>query len=224
MQKKERQMHELRVLIVDDHPLMRDALKTAVGSEPGLYVVGEATNGDEAVEQARALQPDVIIMDLLMPGMDGLEAIAAIHRDLPHIRILAITSSSEEDMVLKAVKAGASGYVLKDVGREDLLTAVREVGRGQGYLPPTVALKLIQSMQRSAQDAPAARTATSRPTSGSGAAKLTKRERQVLALLGQGLSNREIAAELVISEATVRSHIYHILGKLQLENRSQAVV
>ncbi len=213
-------MKQIRVLVVDDHPLMREALCAAIEAEADLAVAGEAGGGRAAVEQARALQPDVIVMDLLMPQMDGLEAIAAIRAEFPQARILALTSSTEESKVLAAVQAGTLGYLLKDAHRDELLQAIREVSRGNAYLPSQVALKLMHSVRESQPDA------SPPPDESPGhrsMERLTPRQREVLNLLGQGLSNREIAERLVVSEATVRSHIYSILGRLGLESRSQAV-
>jgi len=213
-------MKKIRVLVVDDHPLMREALCAAIEAETDLAVAGEAAGGRAGVEQARVLQPDVIVMDLLMPDMDGLEAIAAICAEDPEAHILALTSSTEESKVLAAVQAGALGYLLKDARREDLLHAIREVGRGHAHLPSAVALKLMHSMRQQPPETPVTPDA---PVNDSLIKRLTPRQRQVFDLLGQGLSDREIAEKLVLSEATVRSHIYHILGRLGLEKRSQAV-
>ncbi|NOZ48629.1 MAG: response regulator transcription factor [Chloroflexi bacterium] len=213
-------MTNIRVLVVDDHPLMREALIAALTTEPDMEVAGEAATGQEAVEQAQALQPDVIIMDLLMPGVDGIEAIATIQAELPRTRILAITSSIDGGRVLDAVRAGALGYLLKDVRRGELIRAIREVNRGTPYLPPQVALQLIQGVRQLPPQAP---PSPQQPTIGHDGIELTSRQKEVFILLGQGLSNREIADKLVVSQVTVRSHIYHILGKLGLHNRSQAV-
>jgi len=214
-------MKKIRVLVVDDHPLMREALCAAIAAAADMEVAGEATNGQDAVEQVRALHPDVTVMDLLMPGMDGVEAIAAIHTELPRACILALTSSTEEGKVLAAVQAGALGYLLKDAPREELLRAIREVGRGNEYLPSRVALKLMRSVRRASALAtvPSGEMSDDRPIE-----RLTARQKEVLGLLGLGLSNREIAERLVVSEVTVRSHIHSILGRLGLESRSQAVV
>lgn len=213
-------MGKIRVLVVDDHPLMREALRAAIEAEADMEVVGEAANGREAVDQARALQPDVIVMDLLMPGVNGLEAIAAIRAEFPEALILALTSSTEESKVLAAVQAGALGYLLKDARREELLQAIREVSQGNAYLSPQVALKLVHSVRQPRPDTP---PPPREPAGGPSTQRLTARQKEVLNLLGQGLSNQEIAETLVVSEATVRSHIYHILGKLGVGSRSQAV-
>jgi len=210
-------MKKFRVLVVDDHPLMREALCAAIAAAADMEVVGEASNGQDAVEQVHALHPDVTVMDLLMPGMDGVEAIAAIHTEFPQACILALTSSTEEGKVLAAVQAGALGYLLKDAPREELLQAIREVGRGNEYLPSHVALKLMRSVRRSS-------ALVTAPSGERPIKRLTARQKEVLDLLGLGLSNREIAEKLVVSEVTVRSHIHGILGRLGLESRSQAAV
>ncbi len=201
----------LQVLVVDDHPLMRQAICTAIESEGDMQVAGEASNGNDAVAQARALRPDVIVMDLLMPAKDGLQAMAEIRAANPDARILALTSSTDQDLVVAAVQAGALGYLTKDTPRAQLLQAIREVQSGNGFLPPAIARKLIDRVH--AEHVP------------SGPAEpLTEREQQVLELVGQGASNKEIAQALTLSEATVRVHVHNLLGKLGLENRGQAMV
>jgi NarL family two-component system response regulator LiaR len=199
----------IRVLIVDDHPLMRQALRTAIDVEPDMHVVGEASNGQEAVEGARQWQPDVTIMDLLMPGKDGLQAIAEIRAENPQARILALTSSTDEDKIAAALDAGAQGYLLKDTQREQLLQAIREVYQGNAFLPPTVARKFLNHLRRREP------SLVVEP--------LTARELDVLKLIGTGASNKEIAQSLSLSEATVRVHVHNILGKLGFEKRSQAI-
>lgn len=208
-------MDKIRVLVVDDHPLMREALCAAIRAEADMEVAGEAGGGREAVEQAQSLQPDVIVMDLLMPRMDGLEAIAAIRDEIPKVLILALTSSTEESKVLAAVQAGALGYLSKDADREELIEAIREVSRGNAYLPPQVALKLMHSVRRPQPDP--------LPPGDRPIERLTPRQEEVLDLLGQGFSNAEMAETLSVTEATVRSHIYNILGRLGLESRDQAI-
>lgn len=210
-------MSKIRILIVDDHPLMREALRAAIVAEDDLEVVGQAPGGAEAVQLARGLEPDLTIMDLLMPGTDGLQAIAAIHAERPQARILAFTSSTDESKVLAAVQAGALGYILKDAHREELLSAIRQVSQGHAYLPSAVALKLIHGVRHPPAELPPT------PEGEVPLGRLTARQKEVLELLTQGLSTQEVAAKLVLSEATVRSHIFHLLGALGLENRRQAV-
>jgi DNA-binding NarL/FixJ family response regulator len=203
----------IRVLIVDDHPLMRDALSAAIGDEPDLQVIGEATNGIDAIERARALRPDVIVMDLFLPRKTGLEAIADIRATRADAPILALTSSPDDEMVLKAVQAGALGYLMKDSPRDELLCAIRAVSRGETFLPPPIARKLADALraQHKPADAPLIEP-------------LTERERAVLRLLGAGASNKQIAQALNVSEGTVRTHVHNVLGKLGLENRNRAIL
>ena len=206
-------MNKIKILIADDHPLMREALRAAVEDEPDLQVVGEAADGREAVALARELDPDVILMDLLMPGMDGLEATATILAQQPEIKILTLTSLSTEDKVLAAVQAGALGYVTKEAPRAELLQAIRRLAAGEPVLPPEIALKLFSGIRR-IKMVPAEDDLTE---------LLTPRQEEVLALLGEGRSDQEIAQTLHISEGTVRTHVHHILNRLGLENRTQAV-
>lgn len=209
---------KLRILIVDDHPLMREALRAAIEDEEDLLVAGEASNGLQAIEQATRLQPDVIVMDLFMPAMGGVEAIRSIREACPETHILTLTSSSDESLVLGAVEAGALGYLIKDTQRADLLNAIREVGQGNAFLPPQLARKLMEGMRRSRAQAVVTAEGDKLVET------LTEREREVLRLIGEGASNREIAAILFVTEGTVRTHVHHILNKLDLKNRNQAIL
>ena len=212
--KQERDSNQpIRVLIADDHPLMREALRAAIGDEPDMLVVGEATNGSAAILQVRSLNPDVIVMDLFMPVKNGLEAIAEIRSENPQAQILALTSSTDESMVMSAVQAGALGYLLKECPRTELLQAIREVSRGNSFLPPQIVNKLASSLRQNQKSDPAAPIEP-----------LTDREIEVLELIGQGALNREIAQKLGVSEGTIRTHVHNILGKLGLTNRNQAIV
>lgn len=202
-------MQVKRVLVVDDHPLMRQALNSVIEDEPDFTVVGEAENGKQAIAQAQALQPDVIVMDLYMPVKDGLSATAELIQAHPNMRVLALTSSTLNSSALSAVEAGALGYVLKDAHPPEFLHALRQVACGSEYWPPSVAAKLARSVRQ--------RSITTR-------VELTVREKEVLNLVGKGISNRLIAEQLCISVATVRAHVYHILQKLGLENRTQAAL
>ena len=204
-------MDTIRVLVAEDHPIVREGLRTLIASEPGMALVGEAADGIEAVAKARALRPDVILMDLMMPRMSGLEAISEIKAGQPEVSILVLTSFAEEDKVFPAIRAGALGYLLKDSSPEQLLRAIRDVHRGEPSLHPTIALKMIREL-----DHPASQERSASP--------LTDREIQVLKLVAQGLTNQEIADRLVISEWTVRTHVRNILGKLHLANRTQATL
>jgi NarL family two-component system response regulator LiaR len=204
-------MSRIRIVIADDHAIVRERLRTLIASEPSLQLVGEAGDGVEAVAQTRALQPDVVLMDLMMPHKNGIEAIAEIKRENADVRILVLTSFAEEDKVFPAIRAGALGYLLKDSSPQQLLQAIHDVYRGESSLHPSIALKLIRELTRPSDLPPAEHP-------------LTERELAVLKLVAQGLTNQEIADRLVISEWTVRTHIRNILGKLHLANRTQAAL
>lgn len=201
----------IRILIADDHAIVREGLRSLIATESGMELVGEATDGVEAVTQARLLQPDVILMDMAMPRKDGLTAIREIKQELPDARILVVTSFAEDDKVFPAIKSGALGYLLKDSSPHDLLNAIRGVYRGEVSLHPTIARKLIRELNQPTDLPP-----TSDP--------LTEREVDVLRLVAQGLSNDEIAGRLTLSERTVRTHVSNILDKLHLANRTQAAL
>lgn len=201
----------IRVLIADDYPLVRDSLRALIETEPGMDVVGEAADGVEAALKARSLQPDVILLDLVMPRQDGIAAIGEIKRENPEARILVLTSFAEDDKVFPAIKTGAQGYLLKDSSPQQLLEAIRDVYRGQSSLHPTIARRLINELQRPPDLPP-----TKEP--------LSEREMEILRLVARGLTNQEIAEELMISERTVRTHVSHILEKLHLANRTQAAL
>ena len=211
-------MDKIGVMVVDDHPLMRDAICSAIEAEEDMQVTGAAADGFAALELVQTRQVQVAVVDLLMPGMDGLETIAALRLSAPQVRVLVLTSSTEEHKVLEALRAGASGYLLKDAQRSDLMEAIRQVQRGQVYLPQEVAARLVSSLQTSG-----AMPSASQPglEKGGSLAPLTDRQAQILELLGQGASNQEIAQKLVVSEATIRSHIFHLASRLGLKNREQ---
>ncbi len=201
----------IRILIADDHAVVREGLRALIEAKPDMELVGEAEDGVEAVLMARSLKPDVILLDLLMPRMDGIEAIGEIKQENPHARILILTSFAADDKVFPAIKAGAAGYLLKDSSSQALIQAIREVHQGKSSLHPTIARKLIREFSRPSTAAPAENL-------------LTEREVAVLKLIAGGLSNQEIAETLVISERTVSSHVSNILEKLHLTNRTQAAV
>jgi len=202
---------EIRILTADDHAVVREGLRALIDTEPGMVLVGEATDGAEAVRKAQALNPDVVLLDLVMPRKSGIEAIGEIKRTTPSTRILVLTSFAEDDKVFPAIKAGAHGYLLKDTSPHQLLHAIRDVYRGEPSMHPTIARKLMLELQRSSELPP-----TEEP--------LTEREAEVLSLVAQGLTNQEIADLLFVSERTVRTHVSNILGKLHLANRTQARV
>jgi len=200
----------IRVLVVDDHPIVRQGLSTYLSSRPGLAVVGEAADGDEAVATAARLAPDIVLLDLVMPRGGGLDAIRRLRAAGDRPRVIVLTSFSGDDHVVEAVRAGAAGYLLKDVPPADLEAAIRVVHRGGVLLDPSVVGSVMAEVAR-AEPLP-------------GVDELTARERQVLALLAQGRSNRELAAELYVSEKTVKTHVSSILGKLRLTDRTQAAL
>jgi NarL family two-component system response regulator LiaR len=201
----------IRVLIVDDHTIVRKGIRALLAEIEGIEVVGEADNGQEAVAQAETLHPDVILMDLAMPKMDGIEATRQIKASQPESRILVMTSFAADDKVFPAIKAGALGYLLKESAPEDLVQAIRQIHRGESSLHPTIARKVLQEITHSADRPP-----TPDP--------LTEREAEVLRLVAQGLSNQDIARKLNISDPTVRTHVSNIMSKLHLATRIQAAL
>jgi NarL family two-component system response regulator LiaR len=202
----------IHILIVDDHAVVRKGIQALIATEPGMVIVGEASNGKEAVELARVLLPDVILMDVVMPVKDGIQAIGEIVQENPQIRILALTSFAEDDKVLPAIKAGALGYLLKDASPQQLLHGIRDVYRRVPTLDSAVAFKLIQELNRPGDPPSMAEE------------PLSEREIEVLQLVARGLTNQEIAEQLCITERTVRNHVGNILSKLHLNNRTQAAL
>jgi NarL family two-component system response regulator LiaR len=210
----------IRVLLVDDHAIVRDGIRAVLRTQPDIEVAGEANNGRDAVAEAQTLRPDVILMDLVMPGMDGIEAIRQIMGSQPESRILVLTSFSAEDKVFPAIKAGAMGYLLKDCDSEELVRAIYQVYRGEPSLYPKIARMLLQEIG-SARPPTGGETS---PRPEPAVDPLTERELDVLKLLARGQSNREIADALLIAEGTVRTHVSNILSKLHLASRTQATL
>ncbi len=198
-----------RLMIVDDHEVVRMGLRAAIEIEEDFTVVAEAGNGRDAIDKALAHRPDIVLMDVRMDGMDGIEACREIRSELPDTRVLMLTSYAEEETVVAALLAGAAGYVLKNVARARLLEALRSVARGESLLDSAVTKSVVEKLV-GGQQKPAETD------------DLTAREREVLALIAEGATNKEIAAKLVVSENTARNHVSHILGKLGFSRRSEA--
>ena len=201
----------IRVFVADDHAIVRKGIAAVLEIVPDIEVVGEAVNGRDAVYRVEQLRPDVILMDLVMPEMDGIEAIRRIKDCQPEARILVLTTFAGEDKIFPAIKAGALGYHLKDSRPEELVQAIREIHRGEPSLHPVIARKVLEELSRSSERPP-----TPDP--------LTPREVEVLRLVAQGLENPEIAEELVITETTVRTHVSNIMSKLHVASRTQAAL
>jgi DNA-binding NarL/FixJ family response regulator len=212
-------VENLRILIVDDHPLVRSGIRTFLNSVPGIEVMGEASNGEESVVQALALQPDIILMDLQMPGpnkvngLNGIDATQAILRSSPHIGVIVLTVFEDDDAVFAAIRAGARGYILKGADQAELLRAIQAVSQGEAIFSPGIARRLTDyfstlSTMKSPQAFP----------------ELTDRERQILDLIAQGLNNPQITERLILSSKTVRNHISNIFSKLQVADRAQAII
>ena len=201
----------IRVYVTDDHHIVRRGIKQLLETEAGIEVIGEATNGREAVTDMDKLKPDIVLMDLVMPVMDGIEAIRQIKAGHPSIQILVLTSFATDDKVFPAIKAGALGYLIKDTGPEELVQAIRQVHQGQLTLHPGIAQKLLKELALTSEQSPSPDP-------------LTEREVDVLKLIARGLSNQEIADTLVVSIATVYTHVSKILDKLHLASRTQAAL
>ena len=205
----------IRVLIVDDHRMIRSGLRGFLEGEPGISVVGEAENGEDALARVPELTPDVVLMDLMMPGIGGIAAIGALRQAHPAIKIMALTSFADDEQVFPALEAGANGYLLKDIDPDELVAAIRAVHAGESPLDPEVAKRLISRFQRPSTS----------PTNAHPAHEpLTEREMDVLRLLTQGKSNKEIANELFIGDRTVKSHLSAIFQKMDVTDRTQAAL
>jgi DNA-binding NarL/FixJ family response regulator len=206
-------MDSIRVLIVDDHPFYREGVRTMLSVESGIEIAGEVASGDEVIAQAASLQPDVILMDLKMPGINGIEATRRILHTSPHIGVLVLTMFEADETVFAAMRAGARGYLLKDVGQEELVRAVKAVNRGEAIFSPAIAERLILYF------------AALKPAAADLAfPELTDREREILHLIAQGHSNSEIAERLLLRTKTVQNHVSNIFSKLQVADRAQAIV
>ncbi|SRR5579885_1709806 len=207
-------MEPIRVLIADDHPLFRDGLRTLLLSGSEAVVVGEAATGDETIALAATLQPDVILMDIHMPGTSGIEATRRILQTSQHISILVVTMYEDDDSVFAAMRAGARGYLLKGADQEETLRALKAVSRGEAIFSPAIAKRLIRYFTPT-------KAATTPPQA---FPELTEREREILSLLAQGQTNAEIAQHLVLSPKTVRNHLSNVFSKLQVADRTQAIL
>jgi two-component system, NarL family, response regulator LiaR len=201
---------EIRVLIVDDHAVVREGLRTFLELQDDMQVVGEAGDGDDAVAVAERVLPDVVLMDLVMPGVDGIEAMRRLRRQVPSARAIVLTSFVDEERILPAIRAGAAGYLIKNVDPQELARAVRMAADGETLIDPTVASRLVEVLADE-HDAP-------RPE------QLTPREQEVLELIGRGYSNKRIAFELGVAEKTVKNHVSHVLSKLGVADRTQAAL
>ena len=199
----------IRVLIVDDHAVVREGLRTFLDLQDGIEVVGEAGDGDQAVREAERLRPDVVLVDLVMPKLDGVQTMRALRERVPSARAVVLTSYLDDERLLPAIRAGAAGYLLKNVQPQELATAVRTAAAGQALIDPAVAARLVEALDGGREDR---------------ADRLTPREREVLALLARGFANKRIAVELGIAEKTVKTHVSNVLAKLGVSDRTQAAL
>ena len=198
----------IRVLVVDDHAVVREGLRTFLELQDGIEVAGEAADGEEAIEAAERLRPDVVLMDLVMPALDGLAAMRVLRERVPGARVIVLTSFADDDKLLPALRAGAAGYLLKNAEPQELARAVRAANAGEALLDPHVAARLVDALAGEKEPLD----------------RLTPREREVLQLIGRGFSNKRIARELRLSEKTVKTHVGHVLAKLGVDDRTQAAV
>ena len=206
-------MEALRILIADDHPLFRHGIREFLSLTPEMQVIGEATSGEQAITQAEALQPDVILIDVNMPGVNGIEATRRILHDYPHIRILVVTMFEDDGTVFAAMRAGARGYILKDAEKENILRAIQAVANGEAIFSPTIATRLIDFFATQASTLPKEIFPS-----------LTDREREILQLIARGRANADIARELSLSPKTIYNYVSNIFSKLQVADRAQAII
>ena len=204
-------MPKQRIVLVDDHEVVRLGIKALLERHPHFEVVGEASTAKEAIEQVERLLPDVVLMDIRLPGASGIEATEEITNTFPEIKVIMLTSYAEDDMLFSAIRAGASGYVLKQIGAEDLIKAIDAVGRGEALLDPAVTQRVFQEVRRAVKEEEA-----------SAFANLSTQEKHVLLLVSEGRTNREIAKSLFLGEGTVRNYVSSILSKLGVSNRAEA--
>jgi len=198
-------MRPIRLLIADDHPVVRDGLRAMLATQPDMELIGEAATGTEAVAQAQAFLPDVVLMDLQMPDLDGPAAIATLREQAPEVRVLVLTTYGTDADITRAVDAGATGYLLKDAPREQLFGAIRAAARGESVLSPSVATRVLGRMRAPAEEA------------------LSPRELEILGAVARGLSNKDIGRQLYVSEATVKTHLLRVFSKLGVDDRTAAV-
>ncbi|MHB8926978.1 MAG: LuxR C-terminal-related transcriptional regulator [Bacillota bacterium] len=211
-------MEKIRVLVADKNPLLKQGMRKLFEQDESIDIVGEAATNDDCVEQCRALAPDIVVMDVNLAGITAVEAIKHMKRDLPAVEVIVLTMQNNREYILETLKAGAIGYILKDVGSSELIRAIQVGSTGKSILHPKIATKLVQEITRLAERTPAGRHGDTAAT------QLTPREREVLVLVARGLTNQEIADRLFISEKTVRNHISNLLRKLKLKHRTQAAV
>ena len=216
-------MEKIRILLADDHPILREGLRAVLETQPDFEVIAEAANGHEAMRLALALQPDILLLDLEMPLLDGVETIRRLRQQQPHFRIIVFTAFDNDERIIHAVQAGANGYLLKEAPRDELFSAIRITMAGGSLLQPVVASKLLRHMGHQPMVSSHAGTYSHSSEHSLPYEPLTERELEVLNLLAQGMPNKEIAAQLIISERTAKFHVSSILGKLGATNRTEAV-